>query len=61
LIEDRVNSNEEKKFSFLFACDKDEIFELEALLKNYDYLVGEKRSIYKKLLEENNFVSSIDF
>jgi glycogen debranching enzyme len=61
LIEDRVNSNEEKKFSFLFACDKDEIFELEALLKNYDYLVGEKRNIYKKLLEENNFVSSIDF
>jgi len=61
LIEDRINSNEEKKFSFLFACDKDEIFELEALLKNYDYLVGEKRSIYKKLLEENNFVSSIDF
>jgi len=61
LIEDRVNSNEEKKFSFLFACDKDEIFELEALLKNYDYLVGEKRNIYKKILEENNFVSSIDF
>ncbi|MDT7858869.1 MAG: amylo-alpha-1,6-glucosidase [Candidatus Aenigmarchaeota archaeon] len=61
LIEDRVNSNEEKKFSFLFACDKDEIFELEALLKNYDYLVGEKRAIYKKLLEENNFFSSIDF
>jgi glycogen debranching enzyme len=61
LIEDRVNSNEEKKFSFLFACDKDEVFELEALLKNYDYLVGEKGSIYKKLLEENNFVSSVDF
>ena len=61
LIEDRINSNEEKKFSFLFACDKDEIFELEALLRNYNYLVGEKRSIYKKLLEENNFVSSIDF
>jgi glycogen debranching enzyme len=61
LIEDRLNSNEEKKFGFLFACDKDEIFELEVLLKNYDYLVGEKRNIYKKLLEENNFVSSIDF
>jgi glycogen debranching enzyme len=61
LIEDRINPNDEKKFSFLFACDKDDIFELEALLKNYDYLVGEKRSIYKNLLEENNFVSSIDF
>ncbi len=61
LIEDKVNENEEKKFSFIFACDSDEIFELEALLKNYEHLVGEKRSIYKKVLEENSFVSSINF
>ena len=61
LIEDKVNENEEKKFSFIFACDSDEIFELEALLKNYEHLVGEKRSIYRKVLEENSFVSSINF
>jgi len=61
LIEDKIDSNEEKSFDFLFACDKDEIFELEAILKNYSYLVGKKRTIYKKIFEENNFTSSFDF
>jgi glycogen debranching enzyme len=61
LIEDKIDANEEKKISFLFTCDKDEIFELDALLKNYDYLVEEKRKDYEKIFEENNFVSSITF
>ena len=61
LIEDKIEQNEEKSFSFLFACDKDEIFELEAILKNYSYLIGEKRTIYKKIFEENSFNSSINF